>query len=220
MNKAGGPACKKTPHLPAAGSLYRLCCIGKEFSSSIRGYTFLCCKTLDLLFCLFFILFWLLPQLYTNFSRRSLPFFPKFLTAFHSTSNLFTQANYLWPMPYIQVLPKGGSQWQTLREEDYFRMPTFGYRSRLFEALYLGVDDPQKSADIQKEIALWVAQRYHTLYGLAPKAVRFVAGLHRAAPGKKFTGHWQMPPFNTFAAENVYEISRHDLSEKGSYETK
>ena len=168
---------------------------------------------LDAFLCLFFILFWLLPAVYANLTKKAVPFFPKWLSALHSTSNLFTQANYIWPAPYIQVLPAGSARWVTLREEDYFPMQTFGYRTRLFEALYLGVDDPAKSRAVQEELARWVAGRYRAQTALPVKAVRFVAGLYRVRPDNAPQGHWQTRDLKTFSPNDVYEISRHEITQ-------
>ena len=168
---------------------------------------------LDAFLCLFFILFWLLPAGTTNLTKKAVPFFPPFVSALHSTSNLFTQANYIWPAPYIQALPAGSARWVTLREEDFFPMQTFGYRTRLFEALYLGVDDPVKSRAVREELARWVAGRYRARTGLPVKTVRFVAGLTRVRQDNPPRGHWRTPDLKTFSPDDVYEISRHEITD-------
>lgn len=167
---------------------------------------------LDAFLCLFFILFWLLPASYTNLTKKTVPFFPPFISALHGTANLFTQANYIWPTPYIQVLPVGSARWVTLREEDYFPMQTFGYRTRLFEALYLGVDDAAKTRSVREELARWVAGQYRARTSMPVKAVRFVAGLFRVSQHNKPKGHWRTPDLKTFFPNDVYEISRHEIT--------
>ena len=168
---------------------------------------------LDAFLCLFFILFWLIPASYTNLTKKAVPSFPLFISALHSTSNLFTQANYIWPAPYIQVLPKGSARWVTLREEEYFPMQTFGYRTRLFEALFLAVDDPVKGSVVREELARWVAQQYRARTALPVKSVRFVTGLFRVSQDNAPQGHWRTPDLNTFSANDVYEISRHEITQ-------
>lgn len=167
---------------------------------------------LDAGLCLLFLAFWIVPLMTVNLTKRKIPFYPGFMAALTSTSNLFTKANYLWPVPYIQVQTREGGVWETLKEEDYFRMPTFGYRTRLFEALYLATDDPHDSAGIQKEIARWVAREYAARTGRVPFAVRFVAGLQRARPGERIDGPWRTPPLQSFAPSDVYELSRHPVT--------
>jgi len=170
-------------------------------------------RKLDLFFCLLFILFWIVPFTYSNLTKKKVSFFPSFISAILSTSNLFTRANYIWPVPYMQVLLEEEGRWITLNEEDYFSMPTFGYRTRLFEALYLAVNEPEKSLAVQRELAYWVALRHQVLNNALPISVRFVSGLYRVKPGKRIHGHWQKPPLNTFAGEGIYEISRHAVTE-------
>lgn len=92
-------------------------------------------------------------------------------------------------------------------------MPTFGYRTRLFEALYLADNNAQKSFAVQKELADWAAQRYELRYQNAKvTSVRFVAGLHRNDMKKIPEGYWQKPSFESFAPADTYELSRHIIN--------
>jgi len=65
-------------------------------------------KKKDLFLCLFFICFWTIPHFYRNLTLKEIPLIPEFLSDIYSTSNLFTKATYIWPVPYIQVLEEGG----------------------------------------------------------------------------------------------------------------
>jgi len=169
-------------------------------------------RKLDVFLCLFFIFFWIIPQAYTNFTASKVPIFPKFITAIHSTSKLFTQANYVWPMPYIQIQLTEDSQWVDVDEGMFFQMPTFGYRTRLFEALYLATSDSNKILPVQKELAYWIAQKYKSIYpSKSIGYVRFVAGLNRAELNKKFEGRWANSPLDSFSQKDIYEISRHKI---------
>lgn len=165
---------------------------------------------LDVILCLFFLIVWILPLLYSNVTKSKIPLFPSFWQTVTSTSNLFTRANYVWPVPYMQVQLQPDGEWLTLPEEDYFPMRTFGYRTRLFEALYLAVQDDEKSLAVQRELAQWIVRRYAQANGRAPVAVRFIAGLHRSQWGQVLDGHWRTPPLYTFPDSDVYVLSRHD----------
>ena len=167
-------------------------------------------KKKDIFFGFFFIFFLLIPLFYTNLTLRKIKHIPSFLSCIYSTSNLFTYANYIWPNPYIQA--KEGDQWVTLPEEEYFRMPTFGYRTRLFEGLFPTMNDKGKIEGIRREMAQWVAAKYQRLYPDRPiQAVRFIAGLQRAQLGYKPASHWAQPPPESFAPEDTYVIYEYDL---------
>lgn len=168
----------------------------------------------DLAMGIFFLVFLLVPLLFVNLTHKKLKFLPPSLSFFYSTSRLFTNANYIWPMPYIQVRMEGDDRWMTLPQEDYFKMETFGYRTRLFEALYLALNDAQKSNAVREEMALWIRRRYQMLHPgqPVPVALRFVAGLQRARPDAVPRGHWEKPPFAKFAKEDTYVISEHHFN--------
>ena len=156
---------------------------------------------------------WLIPFVYTNLTIKKIKFLPSFLTYLYSTSNLFTKANYIWPIPYIQVWDQNIKEWITLPEEEYFPMQTFGYRSRLFEALYLALPENDQNRKIfngiRREMAQWIAGRYATLNAHQPKpqTVRFIAGLYQAQENKAPEGFWQKPPASNFLdKDDVYII--------------
>lgn len=166
----------------------------------------------------FFILIWICPLIYTNLTIKFVPFLPSFITQMHSTALLFTHANWLWPMPYIQVLPQGASQWITLPEEDYFSMRTFGNRTRLFEALYYATifpDAEKRTAGVQREMAEWIARRYEGRGGQKVSSVRFIAGIYDTTKGDIPEGAWRTLPIEEVPVESMYVISTHDL--KGGY---
>jgi hypothetical protein len=167
----------------------------------------------DLVCCLCFMIFWLGPYFYSNITLKTLPFYPSFTNYVLRTSNLFPVAVYVWPMPYIQILSAEEGGWITLPEENFFRMQTFGYRTRLFELLYFAKNLPDKSSATQEELARWVAGRYLELnQGKGkPLAVRFVAGLYRADPNFFFKGRWETLPFESFSKDNTYVLSTHRI---------
>jgi len=101
-----------------------------------------------------------------------------------------------------------------LPERDYFQMETFGYRTRLFEALFLAKSQETKGLAIQKELAGWIAKRYTRLHPGQPKprAVRFVAGLRRANLENVPSKRWQTTPLESFAKEDLYIISTHRIA--------
>ena len=165
---------------------------------------------------LFFLVFWIVPIITTCLTQRKIVFFPSTVRYFQSIGNLFTHRVDVWPMPYIQVLPAGEENWKTLPERDYFQMETFGYRTRLFEALYYATNIPdydRKTQATRAEIALWVAKRYAQLNPGAPAVhfVRFVAGLHGVNPREPPAGHWQPPHYESFPEEKTYILSFHDV---------
>ncbi len=169
-----------------------------------------------ILSCLFFLVFWIVPILYTGLTQRKIAFFPRTIRYFQSVGNLFTHRVDVWPMPYIQVLLAGEENWKTLLEKDYFPMETFGYRTRLFEALYYAtniLDYDRKTQATRAEIARWIAKRYAQLNpgALPVQFVRFVAGLHFMDPREPPAGHWQPPPYESFPEEKTYILSSHDV---------
>lgn len=170
----------------------------------------------DFLCCAFLIVVWVFPIIYTGLTLRKINLFPSCIRYFQSIGALFTHRVNIWPMPYIQILREGESTWLTLPEEEYFRLKTFGYRTRLFEALYYATNIPdyeRKSYQTQAELARWVAERYRQLHPGDPKpvSVRFVAGLHFADPQNPPAGHWQPPPYESFPKDKTYILSTHDV---------
>ena len=170
----------------------------------------------DIVGCVFFLLFWIIPVFYTGLTHHKILFFPRYVTYFQNIGNLFTHAVPVWPMPYIQVQLAGDPTWRTLAEEDFFRLWTFGYRTRFFEAVYYGTNIPdyeRKSSQTQVELARWVARRYERLHpgSPAPEKIRFVAGLYYVQKDHPPSGHWRLPPVESFPADHIYVLSTHDV---------
>ena len=170
----------------------------------------------DVFFCLFFVFFWIIPVIYNGLTQKKISFFPRGLSYFQSISGLFTHSVPVWPMPYIQIRLTGEADWQTLREADFFRLKTFGYRTRFFEALYYGTnikDYARRSRDTQKELADWIARRYQKLNPQSKRiaAVRFIAGLYFIDPKAQPVAHWENLPLKTFSPEKVYVLSEHTI---------
>lgn len=166
----------------------------------------------DVACLLFFLFLWTAPHIYTNLTGRPVPFFPKPLNNLYRTSYLFTRANFHWPMLYIQVQYDNGP-WQTLPEEEYFAMRPFGYRSRLFEAVFPPEYSESKSLQIQKDIAGWVYRRYQRMHPDKKvfRRLRLAAGLHTARPGQGVSGHWQKPAPETFG-DQLHVLSVHEFT--------
>ncbi len=175
----------------------------------------------DFVLCLFFIFFWLFPIFYTGLTHKKISFLPRYITYFQSISNLFTNAVPVWPMPYIQIQLNNSQEWLTLKESDYFQAETFGYRTRLFEALYYGtniIDYEKKTQRTREEMAQWIARRYEALYrpNQPVTAVRFVAGLYWLDPKKKPNGHWQLINLKSFRPQDIYVLSVHPIGKSNA----
>ncbi len=170
----------------------------------------------DFLCCFVLIVGWVIPIIYTGLTHRKILLFPSAVRYFQTIGDLFTHRVQVWPMPYIQIRTEANPGWMTLPEEDFFRLKTFGYRTRLFEVLYYATNVPdyeRKSHETQAELAQWIAKRYTKLYPGNPKpvAVRFVAGLHFADPQNPPQGHWQPPSYEAFPKDKTYILSTHDV---------
>ncbi len=168
----------------------------------------------DLCLCVFFLLCWTLPTLYTGLTLKKIQLFPSFVRYLQSIGNLFTHSVPVWAMPYIQVRLEGETAWRTLPEKEYFRLKTFGYRTRFFEILYFGtniVDYERKTQDTRAQLAQWVAQRFRKLYpkSPAPVEVRFVAGLYVVDSQKPPQGHWKLIGLGSFREDQIDVLSTH-----------
>ncbi len=165
--------------------------------------------------CYGFILLWLVPLAYRNFFLKPFPGSPSFYSYLTSTSNLFTDAAFVWPMPYIQVQFSGTTDWVTLKEEEFFPMRTFGNRSRLFEALFIAKkNEPLEglyNQQVREELAKWIRRQYGELYPgqPTPLAVRFVIGLYYARDKFTESGGWRTLPLEGFSAKDAVILSTH-----------
>src|SRR4051812_14839458 len=97
-------------------------------------------RTQDYVCGIVFLIVWLLPVAWTGLTLKKISFLPRVVTYFHNIGNLFTYAVPVWPLPYIQAKQQGSDEWITLPEDEYFRLKTFGFRTRFFEALYFGTN--------------------------------------------------------------------------------
>jgi hypothetical protein len=171
----------------------------------------------DIFSCLFFIAFWLLPITYTGLTYKDAPFFPRTLAYLQRIAHLFTQANPVWPVIYIQGLSEERVDWFVLSTQEYFRLKPFGYRTRLHEMFIHSKDmvDFKKGEGTyearQKELARWIAQRYAQKHPDAPplKGVRFIAGVYRIERGRRFEGRWKDMPLEAFSPPDRYVFSTH-----------
>jgi len=171
-------------------------------------------KDIVLGFC--FLLFWIVPLLMTNLTLAKVPLLPRFITYLYSTSNLFTRATTIWPTIYIQMQFQDDGSWQTLSIEDYFNLETFGYRTRLFEFIYLATNIPdyQKvTEDVRQDLADWIAKQYvsQNASNPRPQSLRFVGGLYKPTKDNLPLGRWKRETLDSFAQSDTYIISTHEL---------
>ena len=179
-------------------------------------------KKKDIFAFLFFIIIWIIPITYTGIFNCDMPGFPRTLCHLQRIAILFTHSIESWPIFYIQVRSHENNQWQTLKEEDYFRLKPFGYRTRLFTILYFSKDSLgfQKGIDLdaarREELAQWIAARYARLYPHESdiESVQFVAAFYYTQEGKAIQGRWRKPRLESFAKDKTIVISRHDIIEQ------
>jgi len=146
---------------------------------------------------------------------------PKNLSDWQSISNLFPLAVPVWPALYVQGRHKNSDEWITLKEEDYFAMPTFGYRTRLFEAIYYPTsitDYKRKTQGTRQELAAYVAQKYSQIHKNQPalSGVRFAVGLFHVDPKSPPQSHWTIPPFESWPEEQRHILSTHIIDENNN----
>lgn len=176
-------------------------------------------KRKDLLSFLLFIFIWIIPITYTGLSNKDMPFFPRTLCYLQRIAMLFTHSIESWPVYYIQVKLDDGKQWITLKEEDYFRLKPFGYRSRLHQILYYSKDSvgfpkgKEKSSERQREMAFWIAKKFESLHPQRSKvdAVRFVVAFYHIQKASAIKGRWIKPPLGAFPAEHTLVLSTHQI---------
>jgi hypothetical protein len=174
-------------------------------------------KQKDLLWCLFFIVFWIIPIGYVGLTNRDLSGIPRVITYIQRISFLFPYSIESWPIFYIQALPDGSQTWMTLDEEKFFRLRPFGYRTRLHQLLYASKDltgyptGRERADDRREELARWIARRYTQLFPGLPRlrAVRFVAGFYRVQRRSSYEGHWRNPFLESFPENLKYIVSTH-----------
>jgi len=167
----------------------------------------------------FFLIIWIIPITYTGLFNRDMPGFPRTLCYLQRIAILFTHSIESWPIFYIQVRSHENNQWQTLEEEDYFRLKPFGYRTRLNSILYHAKDSlgykegNDRVTDRRKEMAEWIASRYARLNPQKNDidTVRFVAAFYYTQKADVIKGRWRRPALNTFSKDQTMVISVHDI---------
>ena len=132
----------------------------------------------DIIFLFFLTFSWLIPSWYSGLTKKTFLNLPKHFTCFNIPGGLFPLATPQWPTPYIQVLLNSEDEWVTLVEEDYFQMITFGYRTRLFEILYLARPSKELDGKIQRNLAEWKSKKYEERTRVKPRAIRFNSGIY------------------------------------------
>jgi hypothetical protein len=140
-----------------------------------------------------FGLLWLLPVAYHSLAHRPLPGAPPLLLQTTNVSCLFLRPQDYVPVQYIQVLLPGQTDWSTEDDRHYFRMSPFGHRTRFDELLRKRLDSEQAL----REVAAYVRLRHTRRTGVAPLAVRFVAGI--VLNPEDPSGHFVKPPLSEIA---------------------
>ncbi len=162
-----------------------------------------------LFFCFLFL--WIFPLFYVGAFETEVPSLPKIINYLSNASCLFTKRMTNWRLYYMEAFLEDRNEWVTLPEDDYFRMPPFGYHTRLDELLDY-IDAP---SDYRKRghLATWVKERYARLHpnSQQPIAVRFIKAWwmeHQEVP----SGHWKKPRLTYFSTDKTEILSTHYFS--------
>lgn len=155
----------------------------------------------------------ILPTTIVGIFQIRIPVFPAWLTQQQGIACLFTGSNEFSNCFYIQVQSADYPAWTTVPETDYFQMPNFGYRTRLFRILIHANRGP-RAAQALKEIATYVRRRHAELYPeKAPlDAVRFIRGSVSIHDLAKQQGHYYQPGLEETIPDSrkIYGESRWD----------
>jgi len=168
------------------------------------------------------LILWIIPITYSGIFSKNMPGFPRTFCYLQRIAMLFTHSIESWPIYYVQVKSYSSDQWITLREENYFRLKPFGYRTRLFTILYFSKDSLgfQKGIDRdaarREELAQWIATRYARLNPNESdiESVQFVAAFYNTQEGKAVQGRWHRPRLDSFTKDQTMVISKHDIIEQ------
>ena len=156
----------------------------------------------DIILCMMFVFFWIVPLSYRGFFNRDFPHFPQAITYLSRTNLLFSTSVSYWPQYFIQFQFEPYGHWVTVPTEAYFRMPPFGYRIRLTQLYNMKYLQIQKA---NQELAAWLPQRYAQLHPNAPfpLTVRLLEARHYLKKHPMPAGHWEDIPLEEFPAQNV-----------------
>lgn len=144
-----------------------------------------------------FAVIWLGPITWVGFSKKPVPRAGLLFNEFYRVACLFTKRVPAWAEWYFQVRPAGELDWITVDQSVYATMRPFGHHSRLHLMLG-GTERDPKGADIRKEMAKFVTQKYEAATGKEVMAIRickviFKVGDPRLAQPE---GKWIRPKFS------------------------
>ena len=114
----------------------------------------------DYIFSLIFIVVWLIPMAYAGLFHKNVPYAPNYLNYLYRVACLFTKRTSSWSNYYFQVQLKGNSEWIALPEEDYFKMQTFGYRTRFHRMMVHSRQQGRHGMLQRQSIAEFIKERY------------------------------------------------------------
>ena len=143
-------------------------------------------------------------------TRNPMRWAPRFLRQFYDLSYLFPFSVKYLSVYYVQAQMTEGGAWVTLpMEDEYFRMPSFGYRSRLsrFSELYVRYRNNGQQFAGHAELVEWVYRRFLRLHPdrPAPTAIRIVDGLYATGNGGTY-GPWRKPPLESITARLTHVV--------------
>jgi len=166
----------------------------------------------DVFLCLLFIGMWLIPLAYMGLVNKPFPYMPRGLVHLHNASALFTHSVSYWPQYYVQLQFEPDGPWVLFDVSRDFRMPSFGYRTRLHR--FFEIFRADFGFHGRAEFAAWVRKRYGELYPSKPLplAVRFVTAKN-ALKKEGFPGHWRDKPFESFSPRDLFVTSTHPFAE-------
>ncbi|OGX27319.1 MAG: hypothetical protein A3D10_05140 [Omnitrophica WOR_2 bacterium RIFCSPHIGHO2_02_FULL_48_11] len=158
-------------------------------------------------------------MLYIGLTKKEISFFPRPLCYLQRVAFLFTNGIQQWPVYYFQALPENSEDWITLREEEYFQLQPFGYRTRIYQMFLpfvhyaMGYESQWQKTSLERneELAAWLKQRYEAIHpqSLRLKAIQFVVVYYDINENFSLEGHWRPPPLEFFAPEKIKILSTH-----------
>lgn len=129
-----------------------------------------------------------------------LPWNPRFLQHLQGNFSLFPDGIKELKVYYIQARASFEASWTTLpMEKDYFRMPSYGYRTRLTRFAETRPSGLRPPEDDWKSLTEWVRSRYKQLHPSSPEPaeIRVVQALYEVGRGRE-SGAWSKPPLESY----------------------
>lgn len=154
------------------------------------------------IFILLLLFGWIVPVAYFGFTDAAAPWIPDFLTKRTNVSRLFFKEQSAFWVYELDYRRNGAAEFETLREEDYFRMRPFGFRTR-FQRIMASPNPATREA-----LARWIKTKLDAEDGGNPvQEIRILRFAHHANAVEAPSGHYTQPRRSDLVEAVIYPIA-------------